>query len=124
MPPLITSPIFDNVGGKILNDMLALIATAARVVICGGISRYETGSLPAGPENYFNLVFRRATMQGFIVLDYAAEFPEIRQRMAGMIKSSKLQYREDVQEGFENTPKTLMRLFSGSNFGKQLLKLS
>jgi NADPH-dependent curcumin reductase CurA len=116
--------IFDNVGGKILNDMLALIATAARVVICGGISRYETGSLPAGPENYFNLVFRRATMQGFIVLDYAAEFPEIRQRMAGMIKSGKLQYREDVQEGFENAPKTLMRLFSGANFGKQLLKLS
>ncbi|MBX9883549.1 MAG: NADP-dependent oxidoreductase, partial [Novosphingobium sp.] len=64
--------IFDNVGGKILNDMLACIATGARVVICGGISRYETGNLPAGPENYFNLVFRRARMQGFIVLDWAS----------------------------------------------------
>ena len=62
--------IFDNVGGTILNDMLSCIATNARVVICGGISRYETGSLPAGPENYFNLVFRRARMEGFIVLDW------------------------------------------------------
>ncbi len=116
--------IFDNVGGPILNDMLALIATAARIVICGGISRYETGNMPAGPENYFNLVFRRATMRGFIVLDYAAEFPEIRRRMVEMITSGKLKYREDVQEGFETAPRTLMRLFSGSNFGKQLLKIS
>jgi NADPH-dependent curcumin reductase CurA len=115
--------IFDNVGGKILNDMLALIATKARVVICGGISRYETGSLPAGPENYFNLVFRRATMEGFIVLDWMAEFPAIRKRMAAMIANGQLRYQEDIQHGFENAPDTLKRLFTGQNRGKQLLKL-
>ncbi|MET0546607.1 MAG: NADP-dependent oxidoreductase, partial [Caulobacterales bacterium] len=57
--------IFDNVGGAILDDMLSGIATGARVVICGGISRHETGALPTGPKNYFNLVFRRARMEGF-----------------------------------------------------------
>jgi NADPH-dependent curcumin reductase CurA len=115
--------IFDNVGGKILNDMLGQIATNARVVICGGISRYETGTLPAGPENYFNLVFRRARMEGFIVLDWANEFPGIRQRMVRLVNEGKLKYREDVQQGFENAPATLQRLFSGANRGKQLLKL-
>ena len=115
--------IFDNVGGKILNDMLSQIATGARVAICGGISRYETGSLPAGPENYFNLVFRRARMEGFIVLDWASEFPAIRKRLAGMVSDGRLTYREDVQHGFENAPKTLERLFVGANRGKQLLKL-
>jgi hypothetical protein len=115
--------IFDNVGGKILNDMLAEIATGARVVICGGISRYETGALPAGPENYFNLIFRRARMAGFIVLDWSSEFPAIRKRMATMIAEGKLAYREDIQHGFENAPKTLKRLFTGQNRGKQMLKL-
>ena len=115
--------IFDNVGGKILNDMLAHIATGARVVICGGISRYETGTLPAGPQNYFNLVFRRATMSGFIVIDWAAEFPLIRKRMAALVAEGRLAYREDVQEGFENAPETLKRLFSGANKGKQLLRV-
>ena len=115
--------IFDNVGGKILNQMLGQIATGARVVICGGISRYETGTLPAGPENYFNLVFRRARMQGFIVTDWAAEFPAIRKRMAAMVADGRLTYREDIQHGFENAPDTLQRLFSGANRGKQLLKL-
>lgn len=115
--------IFDNVGGKILNDMLSQIATNARVVICGGISRYETGTLPAGPENYFNLVFRRARMEGFIVLDWANEFPAVRQRMVRLVNEGKLTYREDVQHGFENAPETLQRLFSGANRGKQLLRL-
>ncbi len=115
--------IFDNVGGTILNDMLSRIATAARVVICGGISRYETGNLPAGPENYFNLVFRRAKMEGFIVIDWADEFPGIRNRLEGFIKSGDLKYQEDIQEGFENAPATLKRLFVGANRGKQLLKL-
>ena len=115
--------IYDNVGGKILNDMLACIATGARVVICGGISRYETGTLPAGPENYFNLVFRRGTMAGFIVLDWASEFPGIRKRLEGFVKDGSLKYQEDIQHGFENAPQTLQRLFGGLNRGKQMLKL-
>lgn len=115
--------IFDNVGGAILNDMLGQIATGARVVICGGISRYETGSLPAGPQNYFNLVFRRGTMAGFIVLDWAAEFPQIRKRLEGFVKDGRLAYREDIQHGFENAPETLKRLFVGANRGKQLLEI-
>ncbi|MEE4339490.1 NADP-dependent oxidoreductase [Erythrobacter sp.] len=115
--------IYDNVGGTILNDMLGQIATGARVVICGGISRYETGQLPAGPENYFNLVFRRASMAGFIVLDWAGEFPAIRKRLEGFVKDGRLTYQEDIQHGFENAPDTLQRLFSGQNRGKQMLKL-
>ena len=115
--------IFDNVGGAILNDMLGEIATGARVVVCGGISRYETGALPAGPQNYFNLIFRRASMAGFIVIDWADEFPLIRKRLERFVQDGRLAYREDVQHGFENAPATLQRLFSGQNRGKQLLKL-
>ena len=115
--------IFDNVGGEILNEMLGRIATAARVVICGGISRYETGNMPAGPQNYFNLVFRRASMAGFIVIDWAAEFPAIRKRLEGFVRDGRLNYREDIQHGFENAPETLKRLFVGANRGKQMLEL-
>jgi NADPH-dependent curcumin reductase CurA len=115
--------LWDNVGGKLLNDLLGEIALNARVVVCGGISRYETGQMPAGPENYFNLIFKRGTMSGFIVLDWASEFPWARARMKEWIRTGQLKYQEDVQHGLENAPKTLMRLFSGQNFGKQLLKV-
>ncbi len=115
--------IYDNVGGTILDDMLANIATGARVVICGGISRYESGGMPTGPGNYFNLIFRRASMAGFIVLDWAAEFPAIRKRLEGFVADGRLKYQEDIQHGFEHAPETLQRLFTGKNRGKQMLKL-
>ena len=115
--------LWDNVGGKIFNTLLAELALHARVVVCGGISRYELGQMPAGPENYFNLIFKRATMSGFIVLDWTDEFPWARERMKRWIRSGQLKFKEDVQQGLENAPRTLMRLFQGENFGKQMLKL-
>ena len=114
---------FDNVGGDILNYSLANLAMHARVVICGGISRYERGQMPAGPENYFNLIFMRASMTGFIVLDYMSEYPKAQKRMRQWIREGRITYKEDIQSGFDNIPSTLNRLFSGHNFGKQILKM-
>ena len=62
--------VYDNVGGRILNDCLLHLAENARIAICGIISRHKTDNMNFGPENYSNLIFKRATMQGFLVLDY------------------------------------------------------
>lgn len=115
---------FDNVGGEILDIALDNLADRARVVLCGGISRYnQTGPL-AGPANYFNLVYRRARMEGFIVLDYAARFPEALQALAGHLQSGQLRHRETITAGFEQLPNALIALFRGGNMGKQLVKVN
>lgn len=114
---------FDNVGGEALNDALARIATHARIVVCGGIARYEEAR-PAGPTNYFNIVFRQAVMEGFLLSGYERQYDVARERLQGWMDSGALKHREDVQAGFENIPGTLMRLFTGANVGKQLLKLT
>ena len=115
---------FDNVGGDILDAALAHIAMNARVVLCGGISRYNEATPPPGPKNYMNLVIQRGRMEGFIVIDYAAKFGEAAQELTEWITSGKLVFQEDIQEGFENTPRTFLRLFEGKNVGKQLLKIA
>jgi NADPH-dependent curcumin reductase len=113
---------FDNVGGEILDLCLARIADRARIVLCGGISRYNaTGPLP-GPKNYFNLVFRRARMEGFIVLDYAARFPEAISEMRQWLDAGKLTQQVTVIDGFEQLPRALIRLFEGYNTGKLMVK--
>ena len=114
---------FDNVGGEALDDALARIATHARIVICGGIARYEEAK-PAGPTNYFNIVFRQAVMEGFLLAGYEREYDVARDRLKGWIADGRLVHREDVQSGFENIPATLLRLFTGANMGKQLLRLT
>jgi len=115
---------FDNVGGAILDSALARIAQGARVVLCGGISGYNEKEPPPGPRNLMNLVIQRARMEGFIVLDYLPRFGEAVADLAGWLGEGQLVHREDVQEGFENIPRTLLRLFDGRNIGKQLLRIA
>lgn len=115
--------VYDNVGSAVLDAMLARIAIGARVVLCGGISRYEQGGKIAGPANYFNLILRRASMGGFIVLDHEAEWPAIRERLAGLALAGRLKWQMDVLDGLEKAPEALGRLFTGANRGKQVLRL-
>ncbi|MEM9744476.1 MAG: NADP-dependent oxidoreductase [Pseudomonadota bacterium] len=115
---------FDNVGGEILDLCLARIATNARVVLCGGISRYNADGPIPGPKNYFNLVFRRARMEGFIVLDYEAEFSDAISEMRGWSAAGKLQQAVTVIDGFERLPDALVGLFQGVNTGKLMVRVS
>jgi NADPH-dependent curcumin reductase CurA len=115
--------VYDNVGGGVLNTMLEMVANGARIVICGAISRYETAGSPLGPSNYFNVVLRRATMAGFIVIDHTESFPRIRQRLTEFAAQGRLVWQVDEQVGFENAPATFRRLFTGENRGKQVLRV-
>jgi NADPH-dependent curcumin reductase CurA len=114
---------FDNVGGEILDAVLARIAQRARIVLCGGISGYNEKEPPPGPRNLMNLVRFRGRMEGLIVLDYAARFAEGAAELAKWVEAGEIAHREDVQHGIENAPKTFLRLFSGANRGKQLLQV-
>jgi NADPH-dependent curcumin reductase CurA len=116
--------VFENVGGDILDASLANLAMRARVVLCGAISTYNAVELPPGPRNYLQLVIKRARIEGFLVLDYVARFGEAVEALHGWANQGRVCYAEDIQEGLENAPTTLRRLFSGQNFGKQLLKIA
>ena len=116
--------LYDNVGGRILNECLAHIAMNARIAICGIISRHKTDNSNFGPENYSNLIFKRATMEGFIVIDFMSEADIARKKLKQWIQDGEINCKEDIQEGFENAPITLKRLFEGKNKGKQLLRIS
>jgi len=115
---------FDNVGGEILDAVLGQIAQRARVVLCGGISGYNEATPPPGPRNLMNLVIQRGRMEGFIVIDYAARFGEAIAKLSEWVQSGAIVHQEDVQRGLEHAPRTLLRLFTGANTGKQLLQLA
>ncbi len=114
---------FDNVGGDILDAALLHLARRARVVICGAISQYNNTSALRGPSNYLSLLVNHASMTGFVMSDYLDRYAEAVREMAGWLAEGKLVSREDIAEGLENFPDTLLRLFRGENTGKLVLKL-
>jgi NADPH-dependent curcumin reductase CurA len=115
---------FDNVGGTILEDVLARLARGARIVISGAVSQYNATQPAHGPANYMNLLVSRASMTGFVVFDYAKRYPEAIEALAGWLASGQLKSREHVVEGgIEKFPETLLQLFAGGNTGKLILAL-
>ncbi len=111
---------FDNVGGKILDAVLSHIAPKARIVICGAISQYNSSRF-RGPNNYMALLSYRARMEGFVVFDYARQYPDAVAEMVKWMEEGTLDAQEHVVEGIENFPSALLRLFSGEKRGKLVL---
>ena len=116
---------FDNVGGDLTDAVFANLAPMARVSICGMISQYNLEKPEMGPRTtYLMMLIRQVTVQGFLVPQFGAKFPEGIQQMAQWIDEDKITYREDILEGLENTPKAFIRMLNGENKGKQLVKVS
>lgn len=115
---------FENVGGRVLEAALDNLAMHARVVLCGAISDYNDAANAHGPRNYLNLVFKRARMEGFLVLDFAARVPDAMRDLATWAAEGKIKNRVDVVEGLENAPRALRGLFTGENIGKRLVHVA
>jgi NADPH-dependent curcumin reductase CurA len=114
---------FDNVGGDILDAVLTRIRMKARIVICGAISQYNATEAIQGPKNYLSLLVNRARMEGIVVFDWAPRYGEAVTAIAQWMAAGKLKSKEDIVEGIETFPETLLKLFSGENFGKLILKV-
>ena len=114
---------FDNVGGEISDGVLANINQMARIIICGSISVYNETSIPMGPRVETTLVKNSALMQGFIVSNYAAKFPEAIIQLSDWVQAGKLTYSETIIEGFDQIPQAFIGLFEGQNNGKMIVKI-
>ncbi|SFK27897.1 NADPH2:quinone reductase/hypothetical protein [Streptosporangium canum] len=120
---------FENVGGPVMDHILMRLNIGARVSLCGMISEYNsynkggehTGSL----TNIVQLIMQRATIKGFLVLDWAHRFEEAITYLAGLLGEGKLHYDETIVDGgIEAAPYALHQLFSGANLGKLLVRVA
>lgn len=114
---------FDNVGGPVLDTVLARLANGGRVVLCGAISSYNDAHRPPGPANYLNLIQRRGSMRGFLALDHWGRYPEIVEVLKGWVGEGKLTYRTEVFEGLESGVDAMNAMFTGQNTGKIVIRL-
>lgn len=114
---------FDNVGGDVLNAVMARLAMHARVVLCGHIASYNDTEKPPGPSNYVNLIQQRATMQGFLAFDEVPRFPEIGETLRKWHESGEIVVRTQRFEGLGSGVDALNAMFTGANTGKIVMLL-
>ena len=119
---------FENVGGMVFEAVISLLNFQSRIPVCGLIAHYNDTELPAGPNVLPKLMrvvlTQRVMLRGFIVTDFADKQGEFYRDMSEWIKHGKINYREDIVEGLENTIGAFQGLLEGKNFGKLLIRLS
>jgi hypothetical protein len=113
---------FENVGGPVMDAVLARLNPFARVVLCGLVSEYDAPE-PYRPRRFTALLDQRVRLQGFIVTDHMERWPAVLAQLSAWVKDGSLRYHETVSEGLSSAPRALLGMLHGENLGKQLVRL-
>ena len=114
---------FDNVGGEQLDLAIDNLRENGRIAICGRISQTAASEL-YGVKNLGLLIGKRGRIQGFIVFDFNARYPEARTWIAEQLKAGALQQRLHILDGLDKAPEGLGMLFKGENQGKLVVQVA
>lgn len=116
---------FENVGGPIFPILMEYFNTNAKMVICGTIADYSDTELPTGtnylPRPITLIHYRFVDIKAFATPYVMDTFPEFLAEMTPLVTSKKITFGEEIIDGFEKLPATLLTLFDGSHSGKKLI---
>ncbi|KAG1046420.1 hypothetical protein G6F46_001668 [Rhizopus delemar] len=114
---------YENVGGEMLDAVLAHANNYSRVVVCGMISQYNREK-PEPLFNVINVLVKRMTVQGFIIMDHPDFEEKFLKDVTALLLDGRITYREDIAKGIEKTPEALCNVLRGVNFGKQVVEIA
>ncbi len=114
---------FDNTCGMISDAVMANLAKGARIAICGTAALTDWSPLPDGPRVHRQLLVARARMQGFLVLDYKAQYEEAIVQLTDWVREGELAYNEHILEGAAAAPDAISMLYESRNTGKLLVRV-
>jgi NADPH-dependent curcumin reductase len=115
---------FENVGGPIMDAVMERMNDFSRMPLCGMISTYNASGEVPGPRFFDRVLMRRIRVQGFIVIDYFGRMEEAVTALGGWLAEGRLKYKVHIEQGLENAPAALDRLFTGNHDGKLLVQVS
>jgi hypothetical protein len=115
----------DLVGGDTHDAVMRHLNVHARIVLIGVIASYNLapGEVDHGARHLLTWINRRVHLTGFLVGDYAAEFPDALNHLAAWLREGKITARETIFDGLEACPRAFRALFGSDHVGKLLVKL-
>lgn len=114
---------FDNVGGEMLEAVVANMNKFGRVAVCGAISEYTGGGKKAALE-MLDVVYKRILIQGFLAADFMKCYADFIGTTTEYLRSGKMVSLCDISRGVEVVPRAFVGLFSGDNIGKVIVQIA
>lgn len=120
--PQYVNVLFENVGGPVFDAVLHRVADHARIALCGNISQYNAKE-PYGVKGLRYLLMHRVTVYSFVIADHRDYWPTALADLSVWVREGKIKFKEDISEGLQSAPDAFIRMLTGKNFGKQLVKV-
>jgi NADPH-dependent curcumin reductase CurA len=118
---------YDNVGGRQLTLALSVLKNYGHVVLCGSLSSYASPDDPDARADLRDAVFKRITLQGYIVSDYYPKrLHPIRAELSALLQAKRLRAVVSEFAGLERAPEALATVFDrGSPYiGRRVVRIS
>ena len=94
------------------------------MAVCDQIAQYSPEEQESGPRWLVQLVAKQAKVEGFQVQQFTERFEEGLRQLGVWLRENKLKHHEEIVEGLENAPRTLISMFETQNIGKPLVKVA
>ncbi|GAB4337473.1 MAG: NAD(P)H-quinone oxidoreductase [Phototrophicales bacterium] len=117
--------VLEGVGTDQFDSSVANLAKLGRVVIIGFISEYKgEPQVVTAPRIYHQLLWKSATLRGFLYSDYPERIPEYLGQVMQLVLEGKLTALVDDTPfyGVEQVADAVEHLHSGKNKGKVLVR--
>ncbi len=114
--------LFENVGGEPFRLTMRRINPFSRIALCGLVASGYDGT-PTQLEDMRMVLNARCRMEGFIVSDHMALWPQAIGELSEHISAGRIKWRASIAEGIETAPEAFFAMLKGGNFGKQLVRL-
>lgn len=113
---------FENVGASMMDPVLALANSNARIALCGLIAHYSDRE-PICFRNFKQMLFKGVSLQGFNIADHLDRYLEGLARLEDLFLAGHLKGFEEVTEGLENLPAAMVAMLAGNGIGKHMVRL-
>lgn len=117
--------VLDGVGGDLFDALVPNLATRGRIVVIGFISEYHGDpQIITAPRLYHQLLWKSATVRGFLFSDYVPEIPTYMGKMMALFEAGQLHAHVDPTPfvGIDAVPDAVEHLQTGKNAGKVIVR--
>ncbi len=115
---------YDNVGGEILDAVLARINAHARIACGGYISHYDEATPATGIRNFSMLALKQARAEGFSCFEYVHRQEEAFSVLRKWYAEQRIIAHTHLVKGLAQAPEALAAIFRGGNLGKTVVEVS
>jgi NADPH-dependent curcumin reductase CurA len=129
--------VYESVGGEMFNECVKNLAVKGRLIVIGFVSGYADGSAWKGrgasgavtksvPPLPAMILGKSASIRGFFLNDFGAEFKRHMQLLTRLMAEGKLQSIVDPThfQGLEQIPDAIDYMYKGANVGKVVVDLA